>query len=843
MPAAIRETMEARFGTDFGSVRVHAGPAAGNLAGELGARAFTYGRDVWFRSAGDLLNSRLVAHELTHVLQQRGNPASRMVARDPPDTVEEAPSATTLAGRFMEYALGEGQGYYLSGNLGITPVIPVYISEETQVYIHRRQGYIHILYRNRGQVNLDLAIGAGIGLGRRRRGGGGGGESGANTVPGIGAELGANVGAGADAVVIQEYRIPIDEFGDYLVDRVGSRLQDLIVSTATPGAQVQTTFQEAFSLTLRGMAEGGRLDAYEIRRQVEFGLFAEGAAEATLGLRDLSQREAAEGYTRGGERPRGVPRLGLPGQGATEGERQDVRTRNQMYVVNRLLMPSLRLAAHLRLSAGYEQNETSEADAHTSDLRIYLQGEGTLELPILGILPIIGSGGGGVALNIRTRSTEAGDRIVTCTAQVYHRTGDLDYHAGSASETRFSFNLGQVLSQAEIERLLAGDSSVLGQARGGLPERLGRAFEGVELRVRQQIGGQWFHRFNRFVRRHGGGARILISDTNRWQDATTGLDISGWLTATFRLSGPNLVRVFRILAPEVANATGRTVGALATRGRISDAFEALRDYVTEFALSEERGELEGLLLDGVSVTEAALRFSMGAGIAGQVRLRAGVGVRLGGYLEAGTFCERDLLQVFGGALTLRAFGQRMGDVLEDPIQYLPDCGILQAMRNVLAGERYERVRVRGRGRRQTDRPAEHRPRAQVVEADPDAQGRGTPARDPETQVRASPTDEPIQDAETQPRILSYALRWLGSPEEGRAEASVRFEQGGEVIRAQGIPLRVVERSETGITFELDAERPHRISPPGVTPAFVVPIGWQIERMASEVLPARRPATR
>ncbi|WP_394829203.1 DUF4157 domain-containing protein [Pendulispora albinea] len=71
-----RSFMESRFGRDFSQVRIHAGRAANDAASALGARAFTLGRDVVFGAneyAPDTpAGRRLVAHELTHVVQQAG---------------------------------------------------------------------------------------------------------------------------------------------------------------------------------------------------------------------------------------------------------------------------------------------------------------------------------------------------------------------------------------------------------------------------------------------------------------------------------------------------------------------------------------------------------------------------------------------------------------------------------------------------------------------------------------------------------------------------------------------------------------------------------------------------
>jgi hypothetical protein len=71
-----RTFMEPRFGRSFEAVRIHTGSLADSAAASVQARAFTLGRDVVFaagehdpRSAG---GKRLLAHELTHVVQQCG---------------------------------------------------------------------------------------------------------------------------------------------------------------------------------------------------------------------------------------------------------------------------------------------------------------------------------------------------------------------------------------------------------------------------------------------------------------------------------------------------------------------------------------------------------------------------------------------------------------------------------------------------------------------------------------------------------------------------------------------------------------------------------------------------
>ena len=77
LPEKTRGFMESRFGQDFSSVRVHTGSEAAQLNRELKAQAFTHKQDVYFGagkySPESSEGKRLLAHELTHVVQQSGN--------------------------------------------------------------------------------------------------------------------------------------------------------------------------------------------------------------------------------------------------------------------------------------------------------------------------------------------------------------------------------------------------------------------------------------------------------------------------------------------------------------------------------------------------------------------------------------------------------------------------------------------------------------------------------------------------------------------------------------------------------------------------------------------------
>jgi hypothetical protein len=79
IPDSVRSYFEPRLGHNLGEVRLHTDSRAAQLTQSLQARAFTVGRDIFF-GAGEYApqtveGKRLIAHELTHVLQQRSGPA------------------------------------------------------------------------------------------------------------------------------------------------------------------------------------------------------------------------------------------------------------------------------------------------------------------------------------------------------------------------------------------------------------------------------------------------------------------------------------------------------------------------------------------------------------------------------------------------------------------------------------------------------------------------------------------------------------------------------------------------------------------------------------------------
>ena len=101
---SVRTDMEGRFGQSFGDVRVHTDATASASAESVGANAYTVGSDIVFRSGqfdtSSPVGQRTLAHELTHVVQQRSGPVDGSPApgginlSDPSDRFEQAAEQT-----------------------------------------------------------------------------------------------------------------------------------------------------------------------------------------------------------------------------------------------------------------------------------------------------------------------------------------------------------------------------------------------------------------------------------------------------------------------------------------------------------------------------------------------------------------------------------------------------------------------------------------------------------------------------------------------------------------------------------------------------------------------------
>lgn len=109
LPETVRAYFEPRFGQDFGGVRLHTGAEGARAARSVNARAFTTGKDIAFGtgqySPETSSGKRLLAHELTHVVQQGA--ASHIdsgAKHSPTGLMKQSSSASEHSGQMVQRA-------------------------------------------------------------------------------------------------------------------------------------------------------------------------------------------------------------------------------------------------------------------------------------------------------------------------------------------------------------------------------------------------------------------------------------------------------------------------------------------------------------------------------------------------------------------------------------------------------------------------------------------------------------------------------------------------------------------------------------------------------------------
>lgn len=106
LTSSAREHFEPRFGQDLSKVRIHSNSESAEMARALNAQAFTTGSDVFFGenkfTPGTREGNRLLAHELTHTIQQGAaaqSPGARPIMRAPlPGGVDDKTADLSLLG-------------------------------------------------------------------------------------------------------------------------------------------------------------------------------------------------------------------------------------------------------------------------------------------------------------------------------------------------------------------------------------------------------------------------------------------------------------------------------------------------------------------------------------------------------------------------------------------------------------------------------------------------------------------------------------------------------------------------------------------------------------------------
>lgn len=136
LPDQVRMDMESAFSADFSGVKIHTDQSAIQMNQNLGAKAFTHENNIYFNSGyyhpSSSSGKKLLAHELTHVVQQTGgdqqqkaqtgNKTRKVTRIAKKDILQLAPNVTALNGP-AEMPAGQGSRVTLRANAARGTVI------------------------------------------------------------------------------------------------------------------------------------------------------------------------------------------------------------------------------------------------------------------------------------------------------------------------------------------------------------------------------------------------------------------------------------------------------------------------------------------------------------------------------------------------------------------------------------------------------------------------------------------------------------------------------------------------------------------------------------------------
>lgn len=640
---------EPRFNRDFSSVRIHENdPSAENI----NARAYTTGNHIVFNPSESPNNKRLMAHELTHVVQQGGGrgSAGNWVQRD-----EEASTLERASTALLNEVLPVGTGFFFEVNGGITWGYPIYTGGSAILNVNRQtETVIQIRVRKQGRLAFDTGVGASVMIGRGGRSRGEGSGSGRGV--GLGAEAGANAMLGVQGTVIEEYSVPVSDFLGF----VGSQTLENILSQSSFGA---------VSAPITRMLEINS-ERYLVTQRVEGGIFARADAEASAGIRRPTDHFNENSTELGPNELRG----GGSTWGPNDSERSFQGTRPDLLRGDPLaLLNFLRLFVGANVSAGVTLGTEQRTRGNTTVTSFFVEGQigAMLGLPIpiinniLQSLPLDGGGG----IEIRIEQQEGGD--VRMLGILYTKQGEDQYYAGSANQQNIVINLSNLISFEElIQSLRSGNIPSLTSAVNfrDLLEKVS-FFNRLALHSSPTAG------FAALLRRQQ-GTRSLLSTAavNKARRVFSG-GMSVYFDFGAEIPGPNFLSIAR----EIIQVGSQAVSSLESATDLSSAYQALSGYFSGYARSESFQELQDNILSSALVTDAKIRLEVGVGAGVAARVAEGAKARFDLSGEVGLSCEFDLMVHIGDRANLRALINGVNEILEEPQTYFPNCPIVNML--------------------------------------------------------------------------------------------------------------------------------------------------------------------
>lgn len=534
----------------------------------------------------------------------------------------------------LNKALPVSMGMSVQLDGGITWGIPLYTGGSATCYITRTsKNNVHLKVRKQGTLAFDTGVGASFMVGGASKGG----RPGA----GVGGEAGANFQAGVQGTHIEEYNIPAEKFVKFM----GSAALANLTGSSFLTAPIN-----------RMMSQYG--DQYRFRQKFDFGAFAQGDAEAGIGVRrrneDATTQSGASSWKHGQDR-------------TFEGSRPDLLKGDPMALLNFLgVFGSAKLRGQANM--GLDQRRKGKKTVTS----IYMEGEvnAMVGLPIPMLNQILQMLPSGVGVGAELEFTQEPGKETQTHLKVYQKSGEDEVYAGSANKQSFNINLSSIMSFEQLLNSLK-NGNVAAVVAGA---DLNKAFENVSFSHRMLLTGGTSRALRSFLRKQQ-GTRSLLSDKTKSKAKNAGIGYDIYLDLGAQMSGPDFMKIVQ----RVLKVGQRAIDATKDAQGIAQTYQALQNF---FNGTDFSPEIEGAIddiMEGVYVDTAMLRFSgsVGAGISG--KLSAGAKVRGDLSGQVGIHSQIDYVEALGkgGRITLKDLVESFPRVMNDPLTYFPGHPLIQ----------------------------------------------------------------------------------------------------------------------------------------------------------------------
>lgn len=563
------------------------------------------------------------------------------------DRAREAGGATALFDKLFP----SNSRYHFDFQGGVTWGVPVRTAGHVRGVVSRPPGSdrVKVLVLKAVRLGLDTGVGAGVYFGGKKKG--------------LGLDAGANLEAGVLGTVIEEYELPVAAVYSALATVwLDQAIPALMLN---PASQSVGVFLDAF---LSDYAE-----RYLVKKKVETGAFAQGVAEATLGIKRPTDETGVAGKSAWSlssaqrKKPGKRPKLASPDfRKMVSGDGSGVVENLNLDPLALLNFLSLRFTALVRGAAvvGVEQ------DIAGNSVKAYAEGElgVLLTLPIPGVSQLLSLLPSGLMFGVALYFHYAGDKLDKVLLSVYRFSGEDDYLAGPADRQELRYPLSEVVAIPEI---LGG--LVSGQSFSLSLRQLFAHLESAIFWNRMSLGGMAGSNLRTFMRRQH-GTRSLIGDEFSAKAANLGGRFELYAELTVKLTGSELSglaeKLYRLLPAPPSGLTGPPLSDPLLQARA--LVEFLHDYGAE--ISGQSDELIAFLLRTLIVRKPAVYMVTAPAVGVGGKLGAGAKARGDIVAEVGSVCQAKLQ---GG--TLGDVIRQIEDVLDRPLHYMPDCWLVKAV--------------------------------------------------------------------------------------------------------------------------------------------------------------------